>query len=92
MAVVTGNNNAVVVRRWIVVKVVEAVHEVEGARVVLLNLKLTSLNSKSAVHTRWDTERGTGVMRLLSWVITRISGLVQISSRKITHIFTLRDD
>ena len=32
--------------------VIEAVHEVEGARVMLLNLKLAALNSKSAVCTR----------------------------------------
>ena len=41
------NNNAVTVAI-----VVEAVHEVEGAWVALLNLKLAVLNSKSAVRIR----------------------------------------
>ena len=56
MAVVTGNNNAVVVRRWMVAKVVEAVHEVEGARVVLLNSKLTFL-TRSRQFTQDGTRR-----------------------------------
>ena len=52
MIVVTGNNNAVGVERWMLATVVEAVHKVEGFRVVLLNLKLDVLNLRSAVRTR----------------------------------------
>ena len=54
MIVVTGNNNAVVVGSLMrmAAKVVEALYEVEGPRVVLLNLKLDVLNLRSAVRTR----------------------------------------
>ena len=57
MIVVAGNNNAVVVGRWVVAIVVEAAHKVEGVWAVLLNLKLAGLNSKSAVRTRRDMVR-----------------------------------
>ena len=50
--VVKNNAVTVAVGRWMVATVVEAVHEVEGARVVLLNLKLAVLSSKAAVHIR----------------------------------------